>query len=81
MERYEAPFMHAQRVSIIEKESLTNHFVGKKHMCHFPLFPAIWVFPKIMVPPNHPFVHRDFHYFHHPFWGVFPPPMFGSTSI
>ena len=28
-----------------------------------------WVFPKIMVPPNHPFVHRVFHYFHHPFWG------------
>ena len=26
-----------------------------------------WVFPKIMVPPNHPFVHRVFHYFHHPF--------------
>ena len=24
--------------------------------------------PKI--PPNHPFVHRDFHYFHHPFWGT-----------
>ena len=21
------------------------------------------------VPPNHPFVHRVFHYFHHPFWG------------
>ena len=21
----------------------------------------IWVFPKIMVPPNHPFVHRVFH--------------------
>ena len=36
VERYEAPFMHAQRVSIIEKESLTHHFVGKKNMCHFP---------------------------------------------
>ena len=22
----------------------------------------IWVFPKIMVPPNHPFLHRVFHY-------------------
>ena len=21
-------------------------------------------------PPNHPFVHRVFHDFHHPFWGV-----------
>ncbi len=29
----------------------------------------IWVFPKIMVPPNHPFVHRVFQYFHHPFCG------------
>ncbi len=30
---------------------------------------TMWVFPKIMVPPNHPFVHRVWnHYFHHPFW-------------
>ena len=29
----------------------------------------IWGFPKIVVPPNHPFVHRVFHYFHHPCWG------------
>ncbi len=28
-------------------------------------------------PPNHPFVHRVFHYFHHPFWGVFPPLFLG----
>ena len=30
--------------------------------------------PKIMVfyPPNHPFVHRLFHYFHHAFWGETP---------
>ena len=39
----------------------------------------LWVFPKIMVPPNHPFVHRVFHYFHHPFWG--PTPVFGNTRI
>ena len=34
--------------------------------------------PKIGVftPPNHPFVHRVFHYFHHPFWGT---PIFGNT--
>ena len=32
----------------------------------------IWVFPKIVVPPNHPFF-RVFHYFHHPFWGVKSP--------
>ena len=27
--------------------------------------------PKIVgFPPNHPFAHRVFHYFHHPFWGT-----------
>ena len=31
-----------------------------------------WVFPKIMVPPNHPLKNRVFHYFHHPFWGKHP---------
>ena len=29
--------------------------------------------PKMVgFPPNHPFVHRVFHYFHHPFWGFSP---------
>ncbi len=28
----------------------------------------IWVFPKIGVPPNHPF-NRVFHEINHPFWG------------
>ncbi len=28
-----------------------------------------WVFPKLMVPPNHPFKNRVFHeIFNHPFW-------------
>ncbi len=27
-----------------------------------PLLIYIWLFPKIMVPPNHPFFHRVFHY-------------------
>ena len=39
----------------------------------------IWVFPKIMVPPNHPFVHGVFHYFHLPFWG--PTPIFGNIHV
>ena len=39
----------------------------------------IWVFPKIGVPPNHPFVHRVFHYFHHTFGG--PTPIFGNTHM
>ena len=29
----------------------------------------------MVVPPNHPFVHWVFHYFHHPFWGT---PIFGN---
>ena len=29
-------------------------------------------------PPNHPFVHRVFHDFHHPFWG-FPP--YGAEGV
>ena len=41
---------------------------------------VMWVLPKIIVPPNHPFVHRVFHYFHHPFWGK-NPPIFGSTPM
>ena len=42
---------------------------------------SIWVFPKIGVgPPNHPFVHRVFHYFHHPFGG-FPHYFWRATHI
>ena len=44
----------------------------------YHIYIYIWMFPKIMVPPNHPFVHRVFHYFHHPFWGT---SIFGSTPI
>ncbi len=37
--------------------------------------------PKIggKFPPNHPFVHRVFHDFHHPFWGF--PIIFGNTHV
>ena len=33
-----------------------------------------WVFPKIVgkLPPNHPWINRVFHDFHHPFWGKIP---------
>ena len=46
--------------------------------CHFwriwvvgSLGKDIWMFPKIVgkLPPNHPWINRVFHYFHHPFWG------------
>ena len=29
-------------------------------------------------PPNHPWINRVFHYFHHPFWGT---PIFGNTHL
>ena len=29
-----------------------------------------WTENSGVFPPNHPFAHRVFHYFHHPFWGT-----------
>ena len=43
-----------------------------------PISINIWVFPKIVVPQNHPFSIGVFHYFHHPFWGT---TIFGNTHI
>ena len=37
----------------------------------------LWVFPYMVVPPNHPLKNRVFHSFHHPFWDI--PPIFGNT--
>ena len=37
----------------------------------------MWMFPKIVVPPNHPLKNKVFHSFHHPFWGHF----FGNTHV
>ena len=38
------------------------------------------MFPKIWEnSPNHPFLHRVVHYFHHPFWGK--TPLFLETAI
>ena len=47
----------------------------------FSQTPFMGVEPKIRgtVPPNHPFVHRVFHYFHHPFLG--PSPIFGNIHL
>ena len=36
-----------------------------------------WVFPKIVVPPNHPFL-IGFSIINHPFWGT---TIFGNTQI
>ena len=40
-------------------------------------FTGIWMFPKIVVPPNHPFL-IGFSIINHPFWGT---PIFGNTLI
>ena len=37
----------------------------------------IWMFPKIGVPPNHPF-YIGFSIINHPFWGT---PMFGNNHM
>ena len=37
----------------------------------------IWVFPKIGVPPNHPFL-IGFSIINHPFWAI---PIFGNTHL
>ena len=36
----------------------------------------IWMFPKIVVPPNHPFL--GFSIINHPFWGTL---IFGNTHL
>ena len=38
---------------------------------------SIWMFPKIVVPPNHPFL-IGFSIINHPFWGT---TIFGNTHI
>ena len=53
---------------------------GCNNNIHIQVYIYIWVFPKIMVPPNHPFDNGVFHYLHHPFWES-NPPIFGSTPI
>ena len=42
--------------------------------CLLPGIWSLWMFPKIggEIPPNHPWINRVFHYFHHPFWGTHP---------
>ena len=43
-------------------------FLMSVSMCCF----AAWVFPKIMVPPNHPLKNKVFHEINHPFLGFSP---------
>ena len=46
---------------------------------HYPKHAiCIWVFPQIMVPPNHPILIGFGTIINHPFWGT---PIFGNTHI
>ena len=49
----------------------------KKTPCRYHIYIYIWVFPKIMVPPNHPIL-IGFSIINHPFWGT---PIFGNIHI
>ncbi len=64
-----------------QKIKVTNLDFPKKHcQKRFPTSTlSIWVFPKILVPPNHPFVHSVFHYKPSFFWGK--NPIFGNIHI
>ncbi len=63
------PFQRLSDLPVGDKKVTLNH-LGY-------IYIYIWVFPKIMVPPKHPFVHSVFHEINHPFWGVCPP-IFGN---
>ena len=36
---------------------------------------------RVGITPNHPFVHRVFPYFHHPFWGYSIPPVLETPIL
>ena len=61
---------HTQYIQTIQRnmKNIQKSVMFQWHASHF----SLWVFPKIVVPPNHQFVHRVFPYFHHPFWGTHP---------
>ena len=57
-------------IGIVDPKSWFKKKCGGFEIYHLD---STWVFPKIVVSPNSPFVHRVWNpYFHHPFWGVFP---------
>ena len=64
-----------------------SHFTERGPLGFGPiqfLMENIWVLlgvePKIMVPPNHPFVHRGFSIINHPFLRVFPLFLMGKLG-
>ena len=53
------------------RKILANREMGGK-FCSSERTNKFGCFQKWWYPQNHPFVHRVFHYFHHPFWGKNP---------
>ena len=51
-------------------------YASSHYRISYHCWDSIWVLNQQIgvgpTPANHPFVHRVFPYFHHPFWGVFP---------
>ena len=67
-------FWCIQYIKTQNRPLLSSTHQSRQNTCYV----YIWVFPKIMVCPNHPFFHRVFHYFHHPFWDT---TILGNTQI
>ena len=57
-------------------DSMKSRLVGifKKGMTSYPV---LWMFPKIVVPPQIIHFNRVFHYINHPFW----VPLFFETPL
>ena len=73
-ERFGSPgmiriFPHLNEELTVQNPRILKITMGSYGLCHGD---DLDVSENRGVPPNHPFVHRVFHYFHHSFWGVFP---------
>ena len=68
-----------------EGTPLSEHLTssGWKILEHFPRGHGLFSENRGTVPPNHPFGHRVFRCFHHPFWGttILETPKYILTSF
>ncbi len=81
MSQHEVVTVIKLRASRAQTDYPTDHWVKQPKLKNPRGYTDIWAFPKISVPPNHPFVHRVFHDFHHPFWGVKSPYFWFNTHM
>ncbi len=71
--------MQAAKPTRVKLKHTNNGWNGVPPKQERILEKTMWVFPKIVVLPNHPLKNRVFHYFHHPFWGK--KPLFLETTM